>query len=336
MSVTLDEIAKLSGVSKATVSRALRNDRLIHSDTRSLVLEAAARAGYERSAKKSKKSFKQQIRLLFLLPPHTDASSNYIFQSYLRGLTRATGELGCLLSVEEISEDSSGCLRQRAHLPRELKTGNVNAVIVASRHNAADIEALSQILPVVSIQWNHGGQSDLVSAFNSQGVEQLTNLLIERGHRRLAWVGSEYRPQGSFLSDRRTGFVKALIDHDLDLNRLWMFEGPEAFKKAGGVARLKDWKITGIVCANDLVAHAVGELVLSAGLRIPEDIGITGFDADTQPLSNGKILTSYDPCFVEVSRKAAYVAVQRLKDLGAPRGIYLCEGRMRAGETASP
>lgn len=334
MAVTLEEIARVAKVSKATVSRALRNDRLIHSDTRSLVLEAAARLGYERGAKRPRKTPRPQPRLLFLLPPNLDRMGNYVVQSYLRGLTRATGELGCFLGVEEMSEKDAGKLGQRAHLPREIRNGSVDAVIVASRHIAEDIRALVKILPVISIQWNHGGaQSDLVSAYNTQVIEQMVRLFREKGHQKLAWVGYTYRQPASFVSERLAGFIKGCLELGIEIDKRNLFSDFQDLQRRGGISALQKSKITATLCVNDAAAHMVAEAAFAAGLRVPEDLSISGFDADSEPLPNGKVLTSYDPCFLEISRQAVYIALQRLRDPGAPHGVHLWEGRLRAGQT---
>ncbi|MFZ4775117.1 MAG: LacI family DNA-binding transcriptional regulator [Terrimicrobiaceae bacterium] len=332
MSVTLENIAIQVGCSKATVSRALRNDRLVHSSTRSLVLEAAARNGYERPAKKGRKTALLQPRILLLLPPRVIAASNLTLQHYIRGLTRGAGELDCLLSVEEILTVGTGGLRKKSHLPREIRTGGADVAVVVDHHSAADVETLAKILPIVSIQWDYNGaQSDLVSTFNCQGIEELVGKLRERGHRRLVWIGYQYG--GSFVADRKVGFLKGCMAGGLEVHPSHLFEDHHFLEKPGAFQELLGRGITGAVCVNDATAREVVSLALLAGVRIPEDLSVTGFDASPNLLPNGKLLTSYDPIFEEIGRRVVFSALQRLKDPGSPRTVQLCEGRVRVGET---
>lgn len=324
MGVTLEDIARRLGISKATASRALNSDRLIHPDTRSRVLEEAARCGYERPAKRGKGVAKRQPRVLFLLPAHSQTSASD-FQLYLRGLTRGAGEANCLLSVEEIPEAKKGS--SRANLPREIRNETADVVIVAYKHDPANIAAIARMRPVVSIQWDHEAPTDLVSAFNYRGVVSLVRRMAELGHRRLAWVKAGY--EASFFADREMGFLRGARDAGLEVGA----EDCLASLDQGGLKKLRDRGVTGILCANDWVALQVAELAVLQGLRIPEDLSITGFDAGPEKVANGKVLSSYDPGFAELGRLAVFAAMQRLKDPGAPRLIYLREGRMQEGET---
>lgn len=334
MPVTLEQLAAETGMSKATVSRALRNDRVIHPDTRSRVLEAAARAGYVRTARKSARPPKRQPRVLLLLAPHTRESGYTIVHDYLRGMLRGVAELDCFLSVEEVAEANAGRLGDRGCLPREVARWSVDGVVVADRHNSADVAALARVLPVVSIQWEHPGtQIDLISSVNARGVTELVRYLTEAGHRHLGWAGAAYAT--SFFTDRKLGFLTGCRERGLVVEPAAITDNYEVFREPGALTRLVERGVTCLVCANDFVARAVAGWALAAGLRVPADLSVTGYDAVAEPIPNGKILTSYDPIYLEVGRTAVFAALRRIRDPGMPRITYLCEGRVRPGETVA-
>ena len=335
MAVTIENIAATIGMSKATVSRALRNDRLIHPDTRSMVFKAAAQAGYDRPAKRTKKSERRHSRLLLLLPPDCDKPVNYPLTKYLGGLTRAAAEENCFLAVEEIRKESSGRLSDGAAVPRQIREGQIDAVVVAHSHHPADIESLSKILPVISIQWEYENiPVDMVSAFNYRGTALLTEHLVQFGHQRIGWVGSEQA--ASFYSDREAGFFNGCIRSGLDPRATEDFQDVYALRERGRLNSSVKAGLTALVCACDIVARNVAVLASECGLRVPEDLSLVGFDAEMENLPNGRQLTSYDPAFSELGRMAVHTAVRRLKDPGAPRMICLQQGRVREGESVTP
>jgi LacI family transcriptional regulator len=334
MPVTLEHIATQTGMSKATVSRALRNDRVIHPDTRSRVLEAAARAGYERTARKSARPSKKQPRVLFLLAPHSRESGYTVVNDYLRGMTRGVAELDCSFSVAEMAGANVGKLGERRRLSKEMIRWSADGVVVADRHNSEDVAALSRVLPVVSIQWEYpGSQIDLVSSVNYRGMAEMVRHLTEVGHRRLGWAGASY--ETSFFTDRKMGFIKGCMENGIEMEPASMTDQYEVFGANDALKKLVGKGVTCLVCANDFVARVVAGWALDAGLRVPEDLSIAGYDAVPEPIQNGKILTSYDPIYLEVGRTAVHAALRRIKDPGMPRITYLCSGRVRAGETVA-
>ncbi|CAN5779282.1 LacI family DNA-binding transcriptional regulator [soil metagenome] len=332
MPVTLDEIAKQVGFSKATVARAMKNDRLIHPETRSLVLEAAARAGYERSAKRGRRVSKGQPRIFFLLPPHSQTPTNLDFQLYLGGLTRGADEADCFLSVGTIGAENVGKISKRRHLPLEIRDGAADVVVTAYKHEYTDIHAISKILPIVSLQWDYRDiPMDVVSAFNSQGMFTMVGRLAARGHQRLAWVGGGY--EASFFSDRHAGFIKGCLDRGLEIVPENQYKSAAQLAEPGVLKKLLARGITGVVCANDRAAVLVSQAAEAKGIRIPEDLSLAGFDAGAEPTAGGKVISSYDPAISELGRTAVHAVMQRLRDPGAPRLVYMREGRVEEGET---
>jgi len=333
MSVTLKQIAAVTGMSKATVSRALRNDRVIHPDTRSRVLVAAARAGYERPTRKSPRPAKKQLRLLLLLPPHSRAGYTVV-HDYLRGMMRGVAEVDGFLSVEEVSEEGVGKLAEPNWLPREIVSGGVDGVVLGGWHNHQDVAALARMLPVVSIQWEHTAPHiDLVSGANYHGTVTLVRHLVQCGHRHLGWVGASY--QASFFTERKMGFLQGCMENGIEVDQRSIMDNYQAAGVKETLGMLVQQGVTALVCANDFVARTIAEWTLAAGLKVPEDLSVTGYDAVPEPIQNGKTLTSYDPIFLEVGRTAIHAVLRRIKDPGMPRITYLCEGRMKCGETVA-
>ncbi len=331
MPVTLAAIAKQVGVSKATVSRALRNDRLIHPETRSLILEAAARAGYERPTRKRRQPEVSCTRILLVFP--SGAQTHYALPAYLKGVTRACTDAGCQLVVEELRPGSESS----NPLPRGHQLGKVDAAIIAERHYPEHLQVIAEManrIPAVSIQWERSPTKlDMVSAYNAQGIQTLVQHLYENGHRKIGWVGAQY--DASFFADRQAGFFRGCIDCNLKIDFAHLYRNSQNISTPARLLQIVKAGITALVCSCDWEAIQIGRAALLAGLRIPEDLSLTGFDAGPELLANGKLLTSYDPNFTELGRLAVKAVLQRFKDPGAPHMTYMQEGRIHAGETVT-
>jgi LacI family transcriptional regulator len=329
--VTLQTLADQLGISTATVSRALKNNRTIHSKTRARVMAEAARLGYDRPLRGSLTK-SDGLRVLLLLPPHAREMNLLIFPSYLRGITTAATALGCSLGVEEITDAQYGKMNRRSNLPRAIRSGRADVVVVTGNHHPEDVSILAQELPVVSLQWDYpAARVDLVAAFNSFGIAELVDALLRHGHRRLAWVGANY--EASFFRERQAGFIQGCLQGRV-------LPAPEMYARLDQVDApfLKGWiaqGVTALVTANDDVAFRVAEVCSRHAIRIPEELSLTGFDGSQQALRNGKRLTTYDPGLAELGRAAVELAVQRIRESGASRMLQSREGRLLEGETVA-
>ena len=327
--VTLQTLADQLGISTATVSRALQNNRTIHSKTRARVMAAAARLGYDRPSRGSL-TRSDDLRVLLLLPPYVGQMQTAIFPAYLRGMTSAATTLGCSLIVEELTDTQYGKMNRRANLPRAIRSDHADVVVLTGRHHPEDVSTLAQTVPVVSIQWDYPADHvDLVTAFNARGIVDLVGVLMRHGHRCLAWVGADF--EASFFWERQAGFIQGCLQANV-------FPDPERFLSIRQVdapllRRLIAEGVTALVAANDDVAFQLADLCFRDGIRIPEDLSLTGFDGSQQPIVNGKRLTTYDPSLAEIGQAAMELAVQRTREPGARRMMQSREGHLVEGET---
>jgi LacI family transcriptional regulator len=88
-----------------------------------------------------------------------------------------------------------------------------------------------------------------------------------------------------------------------------------------------------LVCANDLVAIAAYERLLQLGLRVPEDVGLTGYDAAPVRALISVDITTVELGVRELGREAARLLVEAILSRTAPRGQITCAGELHAGAT---
>lgn len=349
MAVTLQDIADDLQLSKATVSRSLRNDPLILPRTRAKVHETAARLGYEgrpREARGSSTASKAQTQqaspareTLGLLFPATNpdlARQDLNLMHLMQGVMTEAERVGKLLMVQTVLPNRRGLMEENPdEVPGMLREGACKALIIRGALPPADVEFLARDIPVISLgRIYQDSPVDAVVPDSVLGTHSLVDHLTELGHRRLAWVGARY--EASFIDERQAGFVTGCLHNHLELDQQF-FLGKEIYENhlIRDHEKLLDavkGGVTAMVCGNDSIAAQVIEILEGAGLRVPQDVSITGFDAQSPP-NFGRQITSIDPRFVELGRAAVRLATQRLNQSAAPPCIMTVRSQFVAGDT---
>jgi LacI family transcriptional regulator len=156
-------------------------------------------------------------------------------------------------------------------------------------------------------------EADHVVTNNEQAAFELTSHLVENGSRRIAFFTE---PVCSSNEDRLRGYRKVLIDNGLDFDRELIFISDQRAKKAGTdlAHRLLEKQIPcdAIFCANDWVAYGAMEYLIEHGVRIPEDIAVTGFDDLSIANQTQVSLTTMHQPAEEIGRTAAMLLMDRL------------------------
>lgn len=274
MTLSIREIAKLAGVSSATVSRVINGSPLVTEETTQRIQKI--------------------IQDLKFVPNnsaiHLKNGKSHIYGIIIPDLTNPffteTVKIFEELLVENEQEllvantDFHSTKTQRS--VRRMLLRRVDGVaLLTSEFEAAPLESLVQNrIPVVTTDHYRTapGMSDIVIDF-AGGMAQVVNHLKELGHRQLGFIGGTEGLATSRV--RRESFLNAVVRQGLTSREGWIVEGN--FKIEGGSAAME--KIfsqpeipTAIVTANDLTAIGVLRTAHEKGLRIPDDLSIVGCD----------------------------------------------------------
>lgn len=339
MRVTIEMIAREAEVSAPTVSRALNNDRLVHPATRARVIAIATKIGYQRSTRRKKdRSDTKTPRITFLVSHLSHYPINHGLLSLIHGITAEADATTCQLFIEHLNESSRGKLHLRTHRPRSLLPDTTDIVVIQGKHDPHDVDTLARLVPVVSLQWEYAGtQVDLVESFNARGIADIVRMLVSKGHRRLCWIQDRY--VSSFFSDRLAGFYRGCIETGLKAAEMPVVPITELVASDATflniLGNLRTEGVTALICANDGLAHEIAALCHKHGVRIPQDISLTGYDADPQQTSDGLEMCSYHPNFVDLGRVALRVCLQRLSEPASKPIIQSMEGHIREGQTVA-
>ena len=276
--ITIKDVADLAGVSQMTVSRVLNLSASVKPDTRERVQAAIAELNY-RPNPMARSLARGQSLLLGLLYHNT--SSAYLSQLLVSAL-RTSRQLGHHLVVEDIDELPDGTFDGETTTTR-LNVLSLDGLIVPplQTQQAGLIDHLSKLNTKLVMLGDMDGSPDIsrVSFDDRGGARAMTRYLIEKGHKRIAFMSGPASCSASRA--RKMGFDLALTDHDLPLMPELYIEGDYSLLSGAQLANNLldlDDPPTAIFCANDDMATGVMATANRRGLVVPDDLSVTGFD----------------------------------------------------------
>ena len=305
---TIFDVAAKAGVGVGTVSRVLNDSPLVADATRSRVLDAIAQLGYRPNSLARGLSLGKTSTVGVVAPYFTTAS----VIERLRGIEAViapTEYRFMLLNVENPAQ------RDRAF--QSIASGeHTDGVIVISLHPGDSTQSWSQ--PVVFLDVRVPGAPSLFID-NQEAGRQATLHLLALGHRKIAFIGDlEDRPLAfTSSSHRRLGYESALVEAGIEIRDGYIACGPHgravAHRMTRSLLELDD-PPTAIFAASDVQALGVLEAARTAGLQVPGDLSVMGFD-DIEVAAYLGLSTVHQPL-----ERSGRLAAQRLLDLlsGSP------------------
>ena len=274
MSISMREIAKIAGVSSATVSRVINGSNLVTTETTERIKKIIQDFNFvPNNSAIHLKNGKSQIYGI-IIPDLTNPFFTETIKIFEELLVENDKEL-------LVANTDFHLTRMQKSVRRMLLRRVDGVALLTSELEAAPLESLVQNrIPVVTTDHYRSGPgtSDIVVDFPS-GMAQLIGHLKSLGHRNVGFIGGTEGLATSRV--RRESFLDAVVKQGLSSREGWIIEGD--FKIDGGSAAMarilaQEETPTAVVTANDLTAIGALRTAHEKGLRIPEDISITGCD----------------------------------------------------------
>jgi DNA-binding LacI/PurR family transcriptional regulator len=313
MSVTLKHIAEELNVSHATVANALNGKSCVKPATRLRVQETALRLGYDKNANRAAQALIAKrlgrriangaIALIQNAEGEFPWQSIPFYRTLLDGVEREARQLGVDLYV---------VMQHGSELPRAVKEHRVDGVIFMSGAQLFKDELRGLNLPFLTLGTYNPGMFSILPD-GEDGFYQATEYLISLGHRHIAYVGGK----STLAVKRLDGYKRALVKHGLVVSEnliqytdrklvkrtdhtitqehnLMELEGRAAMESLLERRRASSSKtrFTAVLCANDIIAIGAVRCAQAAGLRVPEDVSVVGFDDVSVQYSFQPLLTS--------------------------------------------
>lgn len=162
-------------------------------------------------------------------------------------------------------------------LPNLMTSGHADGLILLGEPSKAYYRKIAQAgVPIVFLDfYDEQANADAVASDNSYGAYRLTSHLIRRGHTKIGFVGNIKAT--SSIMDRFLGYYRAMLLNDLQVREEWIL--PDRGLTGGLVDPVLPEELpTAFVCNCDITARMVIRLLREKGLRVPQDVSVTGFD----------------------------------------------------------
>lgn len=319
---TIDDVAALAGVARTTVSRVLNHQPNVREEVRDKVMRAVQMLGYRVNLQARHLAGRKALRLALVHASDFDSEPNSYFGSALElGATRASARIGAQLVTHVVNQNDPGAA---AEIIANASDDQCDGIILTPPF-ADDIELLRALeamgCRVAAIA--AGPASEAVVATlgidDRQAGYDIGRHLLDQGHRAFGFIKGL---SGHLSAETRfDGFAAALAEAGIPDEAIAQERGNFTFRSGLECAQRllgRAEPITALVCANDDMAAGALLAAHKLGLRIPQDIAITGFD-DT-PVSEivwPPLTTIHQPLRAMGAR-----AVERLAELvgGQPAG----------------
>ena len=271
------EIAKRSGVSPATVSRALRGMHHVNERTRKKIIEAAIALDYPIRPDLLPRSEGGKTNTIGVIAPFI---SRWYFSQAIAGIEQALREAGMDLLLYNFAQVEA---RQRVFQQKKL-VGKVDGLIVISLPpSEREFESILGLGIPVALVGITDHRCSTVSIDDVEGAAVATQHLIDMGHRDIAIMVGQTEKAFNFKvsSHRKDGFLSAMKRNGLSFNSrneiIADFDSHTAEIAMDEFLSRKKLP-TAIFCESDEMAFGVIKSINKKGLRVPEDISVIGYD----------------------------------------------------------
>ncbi|MEH7121106.1 LacI family DNA-binding transcriptional regulator [Neobacillus vireti] len=288
--VTLMDVAKHAGVSRATASLIVRGSPKIAEKTRKKVLASMQELGYvyDRVAA-NMRSQKGSSTVGLII---TDIA-NPFYTELLRGVHNALEEAGYDVFLGTTFDSDA---RQEQLISRMLEHRVGGIILCPVSHSSKNtIERIKQIdIPIVlAVRELENVMCDYVGIDYVAGAQMAVNHLIQKGHRRIAFLGGT--SESSAWKERRQGYCMALTRAGIEIDESLIVQS--AVSRDGGTEAVQrvlnnPKPPSAAFCFNDFVAHGVLQGLKVNGIEPGKDIAVVGFDNNNEaPLYNPPLTT---------------------------------------------
>lgn len=309
---TINDVARLAGVSKKTVSRVINNSPLLNEDTRERVERVIKQLGYVPNPQARALA----LRRNFLVGLIHDNPNAQMVLNVQQGILEALHGTDFGLVVRPVDRTSPYMLDDvRDFLERQRLFGIVLLPPISEN------DALAQLCEDLGVRYTRMGSAELddpdhmVASNDRQAVRQTVEYLIEQGHRRIGLIQGPHGFRSAL--ERRLGFEDALKAAEIKLPRSLIAEGNYTFESGIEAAnRLLDLapRPTAIFASNDEMAAGVVHAARQRGLLVPEDLSLIGFDDTAIAAHIWPPLTTVRWPIISMARSAALKLVGNVID----------------------
>jgi DNA-binding LacI/PurR family transcriptional regulator len=302
---SIRDVARIAGVSYQTVSRALNNSENIRSSTKDRVLEVIEQLGY-RPNQAARALVTSRSRTIGVL---TSQVANYGPATSLAAIEEAARDAGYLITTTSLATTDSQSIHDR--LEYLLSQAIEGLVVISPQMRVFNaIRDLDIRLPLVTLDSTGRDGQHSLSVDQTSGARLATRHLIELGHRKILHLAG---PQDWIEAEARmAGFLDELIEADLDVRAPILGDWTSDFGYTVGLELSRYRDFTAVFAANDQMALGLIHAFRDAGLDVPGDVSVVGFDDVPDAAHYWPPLTTVRQDFAEIGRRSVAMLLAEL------------------------
>jgi LacI family transcriptional regulator len=313
--VTLLDVARHLGVSRATVSLVLRNSPSVAEKTRKRVLQGIDELGYvyNRSAASMRSKQSKTIGVVI-----NDITNPY-FSTLIRSIERTLNRHGFITFISNSDES----VERQSWFFKTIRQHNIDGIIICPAEDSkpSDFQAIIdwKIPCVFASRYIPNLEADYVGTDNHLGAKTATEHLIHLGHKRIAMIGGLTR--SSTGRDRLNGYLDALSCAGVKRDEKLIFPAPltrdEGKRIISNLLKLKN-PPTAAVCGNDVIAFGVMLGLQAKNIQVGKDFSLIGFDDVPEAALWEPALSTVQIQQDAIGEAAADLLIKRLSDKNKP------------------
>jgi LacI family transcriptional regulator len=273
MSVTIKDIAKLAGVSHTTVSRALNDSPLISESTKTKIKTIAESLNYTPNYSARSLVLDRSYNIGLFFSTINEGTSSSFFYEVVKGVNNVVHNRFKLIvsGIDEYADFNA------------INKKQFDGIIIMSQSTKDDhfiYNVIDKNIPLVVLNREiQDAQVINIISDDRSGVQNAVEYLISEGHRNIALIEGKEGFKSTY--ERKEGYMKALINHNIPIHKDYMVEGK--YDMESGYWSMKQLLNhtnvpTAVFCSNDDMAVGAIKAIVEEGLKVPEDISIIGFD----------------------------------------------------------
>ena len=317
--VTMRDVAAEMKVSVVSVSKALSEKEGVSELVRVKIKDKAKEMGYVYVP--SSDAEKKDSRIFGVIVSNSYISDSAFYSKLYQNIVIEFGKKNhsCIMEILSYKDEIEG------RLPKLIENKQVDGIIILG---PIAIEGLNHLImhavPMIFLDTYMANTNiDAVVSDSVYGSYLLTNYLIAKGHKKIAFVGN--RKATNSIMDRFLGYYKSMIEADLPIKEGYIIND----RSIDGV--LSDLEIPkeipeAFVCNCDEIAVKLIEILTEQGYQIPEDISVVGFDDYMFATLSKPQLTTYHVDMKKMAEEAVYILEKKIEDSSYQVGRRVVSG----------
>lgn len=309
---TIEDVAKLAGLSRTTVSRVINDQPYVTDEKRQRIIQAMNDLGYVPNSSARRLRSQRTETIAVLLPRLT----NPFFGNLIEAMEEKASEWGYQVIVCQ-THDSK---KKEMDYLQLLKTKQVDGIVMASLVNEwKDVEPYLESGPIVFCnEYMDDACISMIHMDHKQAAYEATHHLLEQDCRQLAYVSGG--PKSHLSRKRKQGFIEALADYDLsfqeELTVDWAIDVSDG-QKVFHFIKNELPHVDGVFTGSDEVAAGLIYEAASSDWNIPDDLAVVGFDNQMVSLLMVPSVTTIEQPVKQMADKTVDVLIQQLLHPGA-------------------